>query len=257
MKMKNISFILLFLSVFTAISGQTSGGIPQGTKTNKYMLEFSSGYSVALGNYASVDRNNKKAGYAGNGWLAQLTFDWIGKKNFGVAIQYTFQQNNLKSAADAIIPDGMNFTLGSGSWSNNFLMLGPVFMKTIKKVRINAKMLAGFMVSSSTNFNTRGPADTISGQHEINPGTGFAYEISTGIGYCVSPHVVFKFDLSLLGGWPGINKRYSSQLVGGNWVQDPKTGTWYFEPIYNAPFEFNIKKVVTTLNPSIGLVYCF
>ena len=40
-----------------------------------------------MGNYAVVDKENDKAGYATNGWQLQLTFDWIGKKDFGVAIQ--------------------------------------------------------------------------------------------------------------------------------------------------------------------------
>ena len=69
-------------------------------------LEFSGGYSMAMGNYNAVDTLDAKSGYATNGWQVQLTFDWMGKKDFGMAIQYTFQKNLLDKSTEVWRPDG-------------------------------------------------------------------------------------------------------------------------------------------------------
>lgn len=231
---------------------------PKVSKDKNLGLEIYGGYSVVMGNYGAMDKANKKAGYATNGWLVQLTFDWMGKKEFGIAIQYTFQKNPLSPATDSLVPDGWpRGTLGPGSWTNHYLMLGPVFMKKFGKIQVNAKILGGFIVSSSANFNTQNPTDSTGMKKDVNLGTGFGYGISAGIGYAVSPHVALQFNVSLMGGWPGKNKQYGSQYVGTEKIYDPSTGTYYYKPIYSAPVEYEIKKVVFTLNPSLGLVYRF
>ena len=220
-------------------------------------LEISAGYSMPLGTYASSDRNDKKSGYATGGWLIQATFDWMGKKDFGMAVQYSYQKNTVKNMSNLVYPYGIPDSVGSGAWSNHYLLLGPVFMKKIKRLRINAGIMGGVMVSSSSNFTTLNPTDTTGMKTNTNVGTGFAYEISVGIGYAVSSHITFSFTLNLLGGWPGITRQYQSQLIGYVTYKDPVTGIEYLKPVYSAPVEYEIKKVVTTLNPSIGLVYRF
>jgi hypothetical protein len=213
---------------------------------------------MVMGDYGAVDKSNKKSGYATNGWQFQLTFDWMGTKDFGLAIQYTFQKNPLKDSAEFIVPDGWtNGTLGTGSWSNHYLLAGPVFMKVFGKIHVDAKILGGVIVSSSSNFNTPNPTDSTGLKMDKNLGTGFAYEISAGVGYAFSPQIALKFNLSLMGGWPGKNRQYGSQLTGYEKYTDPVTGISYQRPVYSAPIEYEIKKVVFTLNPSLGLVYRF
>ena len=220
-------------------------------------LEASAGYSMALGNYGSLDKQSEKSGYATNGWLLQLTFDWMGKKDFGLAVQYTFQRNPMKNAANEVVPQGIPDSVGSGSWSNHYLLIGPVFMKTIKRIHLDAKIMGGVIVSISPNFNTLNPYDTTGIKEDVNPGTGFAYQISAGIGYAVSSHFAFKFNLNLLGGWPGINKQYGARLIGYVNYKDPDTGIVYSKAVYSATVSYEIKKVVTTLNPSLVLIYRF
>lgn len=220
-------------------------------------LEVAAGYSIALGAYASSDTRNKESGYATNGWLMQVTFDWMGKKDFGLALQYTFQRNSMENAATLVFPNGIPDTEGSGAWSNHYLMAGPVFMKTIGRIHLDAKVLGGAIIVSSVNFNTPNPTDTTGFSSNENIATGFGYQLSAGVGYTISSHFALKFNLNLMGGWPGASRSYGSQLIGYEEFKDPITGIKYFTPVYSAPVEYEIKKVVTTLNPSLGLVYRF
>jgi hypothetical protein len=230
---------------------------PTPVKNRNMGLEFSAGYSVALGTYASFDKQNDKSGYATNGWQLQVTFDWMGKKNLGLAIQYTFQRNPMKNLANEVFPGGLPDSLSSGAWANHYLLIGPVFMKKIKRLHLDAKVLAGVIVSSSQNFSTPNPYDSTRMKSDENLGAGFAYQVSAGIGYVLSPNFTVKFNLNLLGGWPAKNKQYGSRFIGYVNYKDPETGLWYSKAVYSAPVTYEIKKVVTTLNPSLGVVYTF
>lgn len=251
---------VLFLLAICSIGsyGQDSTAKPKKVLNRNMGFEFSAGYSVPLGTYASADRQDKKSGYATGGWQAQLTFDWLGNRGFGLAIQYTYQRNPMKSASNLVypypgqIPDNHNAV-----WSNHYLLLGPVFMKTIKRVAVDAKMLGGAIVSSSENFDTPNPSDTTGLSANSNIATGFGYQVSVGIGYAISSHFALKFNLALMGGWPGKSRQYGSQLIGYEAYKDPITGIEYVVPIYSAPIDYDIQKIVTTLNPSFGLIYRF
>jgi hypothetical protein len=163
----------------------------------------------------------------------------------------------MGNATTLVFPNGIPDSLGSGAWSNHYLMAGPVFMKTIGRIHIDAKVLGGAIISSSANFNTPNPTDTAGFSSNENIATGFAYQLSAGVGYAFSSHIALKFNLNLMGGWPGASRSYGSQLIGYEEYKDPITGIKYFTPVYSAPVEYEIKKVVTTLNPSLGLVYRF
>ncbi|MCX6269432.1 MAG: hypothetical protein NTW16_19110 [Bacteroidetes bacterium] len=236
---------------------QSSEARPDTAVHRNTGLELSAGYSLPLGAYASSDMADKESGYASGGWLVQLTFNWMGKKDFGLAVQYSYQQNPMHNAANLLFPNGIPDSIGSGSWSSNYLMAGPVFMKTIRKIHLDFKVLGGAIISSGDNFDTPDPADTAKLKSTSNVATGFAYQISAGVGYTISAHLTFKFNLSLLGGWPGISRHYGAQLLGYDVVKDPVTGIETIEPVYSAPVEYDVKKIVSTLNPSIGLVYRF
>jgi len=254
---KTALFLSLFFS-FGLLFAQTTPENQLPVKKRRLGLEATGGYSMVFGTYSSIDKSNKKSGYATAGWQVQLTFDWMGQKDFGLALQYTFQKNPLSDTTGFIVPDGWSSgTLGPGTWTNHYLMLGPVFMKQFGKLHVDARIMAGVIVSSSSNFTTPDPTDTSGTKKNINLGTGFAYEFSAGVGYAVSDHVTFKFNLSLMGGWPTKSKKYGSQYLGTSKEVDPISGIVYYQPIYSAPVEYEIKKVVTTLNPTIGLVYRF
>lgn len=265
MTMKTVTLLLSFLCFFSLVSAQTSTDTtatvppkPEKAKNRNMGLEISAGYAMVMGDYKAIDKQNNKAGYATNGWQLQLTFDWMGKKDFGMAFQYTYQHNPLDDSTASLVPNGWSSgTLGPGSWSNHYLMLGPVYMKRIKRLHLDGKILIGAIVSSTDNFTTQNPYDTTGIKKDVNLGVGFAYGISFGVGFAVSSHLALKLNFGLLGGWPGKNRSYPSQYLGTEQVYDPLTGLNYYVPIYSAPVEYEIKKVVTTFNPSFGLVYRF
>lgn len=257
MDMKKLMLILIANVSCFMIYAQSDPPKSEHVRNRNMGIEFLAGYSMPIGTYAGSDKNDKKSGYATGGFQAQFTFDWIGNKVLGIAFQYTYQRNPVSDAVSYAFPNGFPDSLSPGSWSNHFLMTGPVFMKTIKRLQVDAKILGGVIVSSSASFDTPDPADTLGITVTENIAAGFACQVSAGAGYAFSPHLAIKFNLNLLCGWPQKNKQYGSKFIGYRTYTDPETGVRYYDAVYTSPVKYEINKVVTTLNPSIGLVYRF
>jgi len=255
--MKKALLILVLHASCVALFAQNPEQKSQPAVTRNMGIEVSAGYSMPFGSYASSDRQNDKTGYAVNGWLMQVTFDWMGKKDFGLAFQYSYQKNAMKDAVNLVYPNGITDSAGSRPWSNNYLLAGPVFMKNIGRLHLDAKILGGVIVSSGSAFDTPNPQDTMTSSFNKNVATGFGYQVSGGVGFAFSAHVALKLNVGLLGGWPGKNRQYGSQLIGWVTYKDPVTGIEYQKPVYSAPVEYDIKKVVSTFNASLGLVFRF
>lgn len=255
--MKRLFFIILLCACFFAGYAQENKATKEPAANRHMGFEVAAGYSVPMGKYASSDPQDKRSGFAAGGWMAQLTYDWMGKKDLGLAIQYTYQKNALKNGYSLAFPNGIPDSANPASWSDHYLLMGPVFMKTIGKLHVDARILGGAMVSAGSVFDTPDPTDTTGFKHNKNIATGFAYEVAAGAGYMISSHVAFKFSLVLMGGWPGKNKQYGSQFVGYKKYTDPLTGLPYYNAVYSAPVTYEIKKVVTTLNPAFGIVFRF
>lgn len=249
--------LIFFLASTCALFAQENAQAPATpAKTRNLGVEFYAGYSIVLADYGGYDKSNGKSGYASNGWLAQVTFDWMGKRSLGLALQYTYQRNALLDTAANTIPSGpFKYPLGTGSWSNHFLMAGPVFMHRFNKIHLDVKLLVGGVISSSPVFNM---TDPVNGQNVKDVGMGLAFQASAGVGYTISPQFTLKFNLGYLAGWPSKSKTYGQQLIGYEEIKDPITGEVIgYEPLYSAPAEYEIKKVISTLNPSLGVVFRF
>src|ERR1035437_7807201 len=142
--------------------------------TGRIYLDASGGLSLPLGSYANTDVKNSGSGFASPGFLAQVNLDWIGKDNYGLGLQYTFQHNALKSSVknDKLSDMQTGQVIGVGSWTNHYLMAGLVVLKFIHKFIIEGKALFGVVLSSSPIFKT---VDPIYKTPSTNIGTGFAY----------------------------------------------------------------------------------
>jgi opacity protein-like surface antigen len=189
-------------------------------KNGALYLDFSAGLSQPLGNYASTDLKNSDAGFATPGSVLQLNLDWIGKNNFGLAFQYTYQRNSLSSSVknDTLSGSGMpNVPIGVGYWTNHYLMAGLTILHFIHKVYLEGRALVGVVISSSPVFRTMDPVShNVSG----NVGTGYAGGVQIGVGYALNPRVTLKANIEYLYGKPGINKQYQGEMV-----LDTVTGT--------------------------------
>jgi len=239
---KSLLLTCLFLFPFLIFS-QEAVKKADSASAGRLYLDVSGGLSLPLGSYANGDVKNSGSGFANPGFLAQLNLDWIGKNNFGLGLQYTFQMNPLKSSVKNDTLVGMYQPLGTGSWSNHYLMTGVVFLKFIHKFYIEGKTLIGFVLSSSPVFNT---VDPVYKTPSTNRGTGIAFGVQMGAGYAVSPRLTVKASLEYLIGNPKIHHQYGAQPVG----IDTLTGAI----IYSAPLNMETKRTVSALLVKAGIV---
>lgn len=256
--MKRNAFLLLSLLLAMAVIGQEPApSIAAPVVKNRNMaIGFNAGYAMVLGSYGKFDREYSKSGYASGGWLMQFSFDWMGQRNFGLVVQYTFMHNPLLDTAAQVIPPGpYKYPIGEGSWNNHFLMAGPGFMKAFGRLHLDVKFLFGGVVSASPVFNMTDPT---SGENVKDVGMGIAIQASGGVGYLLTPRIVLKGNIGYLAGWPSKSKSYGAQLLGYQEIVDPITGNVIgYEPVYSAPAEYEIKKVISVLSPSAGIVFKF
>jgi len=240
MNKRNFLFFLVILP-FLASTQQTQT-VPAFPSTKGVFLNASAGLSLPVGAYAMSDEGNAQSGFSRNGLVVQLNCGWMGKKDFGLAFQYTFQINPLKNTSkDSIFP-GMSVPLGSGNWSNHYIMAGPVYMKYFGKILFEAKALIGVIISTSPFFKTVDPAfNTVSG----NTGTGLAFGLGAGAGYKFSSKVALKLNAEYLMGTPKIDRQYGAQIIG---YRDSAF-------VYSAPVNFDTKKIVSTFNLGISIIF--
>jgi len=236
-----ILFVLLILSPFSGFAQKDTQEKKAGEKQGIY-LDASAGASFPLGTYANDDPKNDATGYAKPGFFIQANADWMGKTNFGLAFQLSYQNNSLKDTAKSVYSYGA--TIGSGNWSNIYIMAGPVFLKQIKKMVIDAKLLGGFLISTSPVFQTTDPDTKLK---EGGTGTGFALGVNIGVGYALSQKVSLKLTLGYLAGFPKRDSQ-TAQVISID-------TTGHF--IYSAPIGVTIKKTVSTFNTGLGIIYKF
>ncbi len=230
---------LLFLPVL--IFSQEKVKKAKADTTGRIYLDASGGISIPLGSYASGDLNNSGSGFATLGFLGQVNLDWIGKDNYGLGLQYTFQHNVLKSFVKGEKQKGLDQPLETGSWSNHYIMAGLVVLKFFHKVYFEGKILAGVIFSSSPIFKT---VDPETHNPSNNTGTGFAWGIQAGVGYAVSPRVTVKASLEYLAGNPKIHHQSVQQTL------DTVTGTI----IYFAPINADTKRSISSFLIKTGVV---
>ncbi len=227
-----LPFLIFSQEAVKKADSATAGGI---------YLDASGGGAFPLGSYASGDVKSSISGFATTGFLAQVNLDWIGKDNYGLGLQYTFQHNALKSSVKEVTLPDMFQTVGTGSWSNHYLMAGLVVLKFFHKVYFEGKILAGVIISSSPIFKT---VDPETHNPSNNTGTGFAWGIQAGVGYAVSPRVTVKASLEYLAGNPQIHHQSVQQTL------DTVTGTI----IYSAPINADTKRSISALLVKAGIV---
>ncbi len=229
---------LLVFSQGTAVKKADSAS----AKSGGLYLDLSGGLSLPMGYYARKDVKFGGSGFATPGFLGQINLDWIGKDNYGPALQYTFQRNSLKSSVKNDTLSGMSQAVGTGSWTNHYLMVGVVFLNFIHKVYVEGRGMLGVILSSSPLFST---VDPVYQTPSTNTGIGLAYGAQFGIGYKVSPKVTVKASVEYILGTPKIHHQYGAQQTF-----DTITGTL----VYSAPMTIETKRTVSALLVKAGIV---
>jgi hypothetical protein len=211
-------------------------------RTGGLYLDASGGLSVPMGYFARDDVKFGGSGFATPGFLFQVNLDWTGKSNSGLALQYTFQRNPLTSSVSKDTLSGMSGAVGTGSWTNHYLMVGVVFLHFIKKVYVEGRAMVGVIMSSSPLFNT---VDPIFQTPSKNTGIGLAYGAQFGAGYKISPKVTLKASVEFILATPKIHHQYGAQQT-----LDTITGTL----IYSPPVTIETKRTVSALLVKAGIV---
>ena len=242
--MKTLTFVSLFILFSVVLSAQTPGNKATDPEKQRIFLNLAGGLSWPTGkNYTDLDRNNTQAGYSEKGYFLRAEVDWMGKKDLGIAFQYTFQHNPLQDSAKTIIPSGSNDSLGRGSWANHYLLIGPYYMKTISKFVIEAKLLIGMVVSFSPVYNTSNP-ETHS--KESNHGFGLAWGGGIGLGYNISPRMTFLVNVGYMAGYPKATVEYK------HYVYDSLT-----QQNIISLNDISFKKSLSAIHAGFGLIYKF
>jgi len=212
------------------------------TNKSKIYLDISFGSSIPMGYYARKDINFGGSGFATPGFLAQINLDWIGKSNSGLAIQYTYQKNDLISSIKNDTLKETYKAVGTGSWTNHYLMAGLVYLHSIDKVYVEGRALIGIVLSSSPLFNTVDPFDYTS---STNLGVGMAFSAQFGVGYKISPKVTVKANVEYTLANPQIHHQYGAQQSYDSITK---------QIIYSPPITVETKRTVSALLIKAGIV---
>jgi hypothetical protein len=212
------------------------------TSSTRIYLDGSVGFAFPLGDYSKKDLKNDNSGFASQGFMGQINLDWIGKQDYGLGLQYTFESNPLSSSVKNDTLTGMGKALGNSAWINHYLMAGLVVIKHFQKIYFEGKALVGIIISTSPIFNSTDPATKISSS---NAGVGLAYGAQVGIGYAVSPRVTVKANVEYLAGTPKIHHTYGAEVIGVD-----TSGRF----IYSPPIDVETKRTVSSLFIKAGIV---
>jgi len=241
MKKKLLLGIVLFLPFL--VFSQEALKKADSVKSGSLYLDASAGVSLPMGYFARDDVKFGGSGFATPGFMAQLNLDWTGKNYSGLAIQYTFQRNPVAGFVKNDTLVGTSKAVGTGSWTNHYLMAGIVYLHFYNKVYVEGRALVGIILSSSPFFSTVDPSGHTT---STNTGVGLAYGAQFGVGYKVSSRVTAKFSAEYILGTPKIHHQYGAQAVG----VDSLTG----EFIYSAPITVETKRTVSALLLKAGIV---
>jgi len=235
-----------------ALFSQTASKDKKPREPQRIYFEGSFGVSVPMGQYMKDDTNSKKSCFAQPGYLIQVTCGWMGKKDLGLAFQYTFQNNPILSyVKNAVLPE-RTFPLGSGSWSNHYLMIGPVYYKEIHKFTLDAKLLGGIIFAFSPLFNYTSPDSTL--KTVKNYGSGFAFQFAFGGGYSISSRVKIKLNFGFLGAIPTFRKQYGGEYLETRTYKD-QYGVINTVDVFAPVVNLDLKNYISTFNASIGVIF--
>jgi hypothetical protein len=244
--MKGCIVLFLALALTGSILAQTNTDQGKAKKGKGIYLGASAGVSFPVGSsYPGTDvKADSKSGYAGTGFYVQVDGDWPGKNLIGLGAQYTYQRNPILASAENVIREGNDTTpLGSGAWSNHYLLAGPVLVKQLNKFQINAKLALGVILSFSPAFRYY---NSETRQTVKDMAFGFGYGLKVGFGYSVTERFSLMVNISYLGGSPKLSKEYNTQYL------DTTTNT-----ILTSVNEISIKKIVSTINIGAGAAFKF
>jgi hypothetical protein len=157
------------------------------------------GVSKPLGNYASTNYSNNKAGFAQDGLMTGFDVAFYLHKNFGIGITATYQDQGELNASDVInLANGYNSSFlkdqttiaAQGRYQSFNFLAGPQYSFVRKKFTLDLRVDAGVIKSLAT------PDLTIVFDYSTNAGDTF-YQYSSGslaVAYGASAGLRYAFS---------------------------------------------------------------
>ena len=165
----------------------------------KSYIAFYGGLSSPLGNYGSTDYSNNQSGFAKKGVTFALDGEYVIKKNFGIGVTVSFQdQGKLNSTDASNLAQGYTnsyaadqTTLNAFDRFHNFnVLVGPQYSFEYKNFILDLRASAGITWITSTpetNMTLIGiPEQTNIFYQYRSHGKEFAYGGSAGLRYKLS-----------------------------------------------------------------------
>lgn len=252
--MKTIPLIFLILLISASASAQSDSITPLKKKDKNVLLDFTAGYALPLGHYASPDTTDDLSGYASGGFSMQFSGTWLGKRHLGLSATYCYQRNALQKSVEFVTPNGHDYYLGTKPWSNHYLLAGPAYANTFGRFFLLIKVQAGVVMAFSSNFTMSMPenqADSTSPPatyQSSGPGVGVAFQTMVAGGFQLTDKLAINMNLSYLGANPSRKKDYYTS----NYYYDQDLQQWI---LAWQGGEFAIKKKISTFNIGIGITY--
>jgi len=195
----------------------------------KFMIGFTGGVTMPMGNFAKTDYYNGASGFAGTGGNFGFTATYFIDKHWGISELFSYHQFNFVGAENMALgmqgfPDGfdcdsVNFKVMGNNHTFNFL-IGPVYTTGIsKKLNLDFRLLVGFV-----NANLAGNSFTITDGGVTDPtfyqavswANTFGSQLGAALRYNISKHVSLSANVDFFYSKPDfeVNNINRNNLAG-------------------------------------------
>jgi hypothetical protein len=221
--MRKIFLCILFTIQFFAISYSQNAN-------DKGYISLLLGPSIPVGNYASSNFSNSKAGFAGLGENLNISYCRLLGKNFGIAAELLGQINplNVKAMEKSFATQKFaepyfysttgppqtpplpvyvtyqHWNFDKKSWQSGSMLLGAYMQLPLNhsgNISFTTKAMIGAIYLSSPQLNGEGYTDTslIKLSQSTASAFGFAYSLSAGLKYDFNKRLSFLVSVEYLG----------------------------------------------------------
>lgn len=184
--------------------------VTKGFSQDKGYVAVSIGPSFPIGDFASKDPDNEKAGLAQTGAIFDISFGYKLGKNFGVAALIRGQANSTDTQAivDELytqIPSTVNADVETGNWTAGaFLAGGYASFPVSKKISFDPRVMIGFLSATSPDTDVYLSDGSNSGwvKQASVTSTAFAYLVGVGLKFDVGKRICILTNLDYMGANP-------------------------------------------------------
>ena len=205
--------------------------ITKGLSQDKGYVAISIGPSIPIGDFASKDPDNDKAGLAQTGAIFDISFCYKLGKQLGVSALLRGQANStdkqvIVNELATQLPSGVTADVDTGYWSAGALMVGGYGSFPLsKKISFDSKIMFGLLTASSPSFdinlNSGGGMGWV--KQESVSSSAFAYLLGVGLKFDAGKRICLLANVDYMGAKP---KFENVEIVGSdgtiqttNWEQ--------------------------------------